>query len=157
MRIQVGEIIDDVIREGLPSHGESNESALSWVPTDPNNVDSDGDTLPDGWEARYTCSWNKDNKGINPLNGSDALNNPDGDGYDINMDGVLSIDEQLVNWLEYHLKDQIIYNDATESGMEFPNGFVHKPVTLFMAGTRLRAPLVSTLVQHTSAWSMELL
>ena len=119
-----GEIIDDVIREGLPSHGESNESALSWVPTDPNNVDSDGDTLPDGWEARYTCSWNKDNKGINPLNGSDALNNPDGDGYDINMDGVLSMDEQLVNWLEYHLKDQIIYADATESGMEFPNGFV---------------------------------
>ena len=96
-----GEIIDDVIRDGLPSHGESNESALSWMPTDPNNVDSDGDTLPDGWEARYTCSWNKDNKGINPLNGSDALNNPDGDGYDINMDGVLSMDEQLVNCLLY--------------------------------------------------------
>ena len=94
------------------------------MPTDPNNVDSDGDTLPDGWEARYTCSWNKDNKGINPLNGSDALNNPDGDGYDINMDGVLSMDEQLVNWLEYHLKDQIIYFDSTESGMDFPNGFV---------------------------------
>ena len=118
-----GEIIEDVIREGLPSHGESNESALSWTRTDPNNVDSDGDTLPDGWEARYTCSWNKDNSGINPLNGSDALNNPDGDGYDINMDGILSLDEQFVNWLEYHLKDQIIFNDETASGLPFPDGF----------------------------------
>ena len=56
------------------------------------------DSLPDGWEARYTCSWNKAN-GINPLNGSDSLNNPDGDGYDVNMDGSLSLDEQLVNHL----------------------------------------------------------
>ena len=59
---QWSQIIEDVIREGLPSHGESNESALSWIPTDPNNIDSDGDSLPDGWEARYACSWNKANR-----------------------------------------------------------------------------------------------
>ena len=50
-------------------------------------------------EARYARSWNKANRGINPLNGSDSLNNPDG------MD--MHADEQLVNWLEYHLKDKL--------------------------------------------------
>jgi hypothetical protein len=57
------------------------------------------------------------------MNGSDALNNPDGDGYDINRDGVLDQNESLVNWLEYHLKDQLIYSDSTEFGLEFPENF----------------------------------
>ena len=116
-------LLETVLREGLPTHGENASAALSWVKTDPNNPDSDGDSLPDGWEARYQCSWARNNKGINPLNGSDALNNPDGDGYDLNHDGVLDLDEQLVNWLEYHLKNQIIYTDTTDDGMEFPENF----------------------------------
>ena len=90
---------------------------------DRNNVDSDGDSLPDGWEARYACSWNKDNAGINPLNGSDYLNNPDGDGYDIDRDGNLSLDESLVNWLEYHLKSSILYGGQTSTGEEYPENF----------------------------------
>ena len=118
-----GNMLETVLREGLPSHGESNESAASWVKTDPNNVDSDGDSLPDGWEARYTCTWNKDNKGINPLNGSDYLNNPDSDGYDVNHDGVLSLDEQFVNWLEYHIKSEIMYGSTTSSGIAYPENF----------------------------------
>ena len=58
-------------------------------------------------------------QGINPLNGSDSLNNPDGDGYDVNMDGSLSLDEQLVEWLEYR-ESQIIFDDEAESGLPFP-------------------------------------
>ena len=102
-------LLVNVLREGLPTHGETSEAAKNWTATDPNNIDSDGDSLPDGWEARYTCSWSKDNSGINPLNGSDYLNNPDGDGYDVDRDGILSPEESLVNWLEYHLKLSLIH------------------------------------------------
>ena len=99
-----GLYVESVALEGLPTHGENASAALTWTKTDPNNPDSDGDSLPDGWEARYQCSWGRNNRGINPLNGSDALNNPDGDGFDVNHDGVLDLNESLVNWLEYHLK-----------------------------------------------------
>ena len=74
-----GLYVESVALEGLPTHGENASAALTWTKTDPNNPDSDGDSLPDGWEARYQCSWGRNNRGINPLNGSDALNNPDGD------------------------------------------------------------------------------
>ena len=118
-----GNMLETVLREGLPTHGETAEAAINWTKTDPNEIDSDGDSLPDGWEARYTCTWNKDNSGINPLNGSDYLNNPDGDGFDVNHDGVLDLEESLVNWLEYHLKSEILYGDQTASGMAFPENF----------------------------------
>ena len=42
-----------------------------------------------------------------PLNGSDAFENPDGDGYDVNRDGVLSQDEAFVNYLEYHIRSDL--------------------------------------------------
>ncbi|MBR84639.1 MAG: hypothetical protein CMA85_01675 [Euryarchaeota archaeon] len=116
-------LLVNVLREGLPTHGETSEAAKNWTATDPNNIDSDGDSLPDGWEARYTCSWSKDNSGINPLNGSDYLNNPDGDGYDVDRDGILSPEESLVNWLEYHLKSSILYGDQTAAGEPFPENF----------------------------------
>ena len=118
-----GLYVESVALEGLPTHGENASAAQSWTKTDPNNPDSDGDSLPDGWEARYQCSWGRNNRGINPLNGSDALNNPDGDGFDVNHDGILDLNESLVNWLEYHLKDQIIYSDSTDSGLSFPDNF----------------------------------
>ena len=105
-------LLQSVINEGLPSHGESSDAALNWTATDPNNVDSDGDTLPDGWEARYSCSWSIDAAGLNPLNGSDALNNPDGDGYDVNHNGILELEERLVNWMEFHLKSELIFSDT---------------------------------------------
>ena len=116
-------LLQTVINEGLPSHGESSDAALNWTVTDPNNVDSDGDTLPDGWEARYSCSWSADAAGINPLNGSDALNNPDGDGYDINHNGILELEESLVNWMEFHWKSEIIFSDRTDNDIPFPDNF----------------------------------
>ena len=116
-------LLETVIDEGLPSHGETSDAAINWTATDPNNVDSDGDSLPDGWEARYSCSWSVNAAGLNPLNGSDALNNPDGDGYDVNHNGVLELEEQLVNWIEFHWKSDIIFSDTTDNGLVFPENF----------------------------------
>ena len=111
------------LREGIPSHGESAIYAQNWYSTDPNSIDSDFDSLPDGWEARYSCNWPSLESGINPMNGSDYLNNPDGDGFDINLDGIISLDESLVNWMEYHLKSEILLETGTSSGITYPNNF----------------------------------
>ena len=113
-------LLETVRQNGLITHGESSASALSWVATDPNVIDSDGDSLPDGWEARYACSWNLDNQGINPLNGSDAMENPDGDGYDVNGDGILSQEEEFVNWFEYHLRSEILVGGAWSFSESLP-------------------------------------
>ena len=90
-----------------------------WLGSDPLLEDSDryhwdgfsvrrlfpsyGDGMPDGWEAHF---------GLDPLNRTDALLDPDGDGWDFNRDGVISPDvsrtrtalkigEQLSNFEEY--------------------------------------------------------
>ena len=61
--------------------------------------------------------------GVNPLNGSDLFENPDGDGYDVNKDGVLTQNEMFVNYLEYHVRSGLFLNNQTLDGMELPNGF----------------------------------
>ena len=90
-----------------------------WLGTDPLLEDSDryhwdgfsvrrlfpsyGDGMTDGWEAHF---------GLDPLNRTDALLDPDGDGWDFNRDGVVSPDvsrtrtalkigEELSNFEEY--------------------------------------------------------
>ena len=57
------------------------------------------------------------------MNGSDALKNPDGDGFDINKNGVIDQEEAFVNWLEYHMKSEILLQDSTHSGMKYPDNF----------------------------------
>ncbi len=111
---------------GIPSHGESSEALQSWIPTDPNSKDSDSDSLPDGWEARYSCNWPASSAGINPMNGSDSLNNPDGDGFDVNMNGELELEEAFVNWFEYHIKSEIILENSTQSGIPYPENMTTK-------------------------------
>lgn len=108
------------ILTGIQSHGESPSSVLNWTPTDPNSVDSDMDSLPDGWEARYSCNWPSSDSGINPMNGSDALMNPDGDGFDVNLNGVIEPEEAFVNWMEYHIKSEILLTDSVYSGGDYP-------------------------------------
>ena len=92
-----------------------------WLGTDPLLVDSDrynwdgfairnlfpsfGDGIPDGWEVHF---------GIDPLNRSSALTDEDLDGWDKNLDGIISPDvsrteaalklgEQLSNIEEYRI------------------------------------------------------
>lgn len=106
----------------LESHGESAESAEQWFIADPNNVDSDGDSLPDGWESKGSCTWDPSRVGINPLNASDILENPDGDGFDINHDGVIQQNEAFVNWLEFHVRNNLFDGNQTSDGVLLPNG-----------------------------------
>ena len=111
--------------EGLlfESHGESVNSTLEWFEADPNNIDSDGDSLPDGWESGGACTWDPSRKGVNPLNASDLFENPDGDGYDINHDGVLDDSEAFVNYLEFHIRSNLFTGNQTFDGEPIPNGF----------------------------------
>jgi hypothetical protein len=99
------------------------KAAANWSVADPNLVDSDGDTLPDGWESKGLCSWDPSRLGINPLNGSDAFENPDGDGYDVNHDGILTSDEAFVNYLEYHIRSDLFNGNQTLDGSTLPGGF----------------------------------
>ena len=110
-----GELIEDF--------GEVPEAVANWSVADPNSIDSDGDSLPDGWESNGRCTWTPEYNGVNPLNSTDVLSNPDGDGYDINHDGVLTLNEQFVNYLEYHLRTDLFVNNGTFDGEEFPIDF----------------------------------
>ncbi len=107
----------------LLTHGESPEAASLWSEADPNLVDSDGDSLPDGWESKGLCTWDPSRVGVNPLNGSDMYENPDGDGYDVNRNGVLEPAESFVNYLEYHVRTDLFSGNQTLEGVELPNGF----------------------------------
>ena len=94
----------------------------------------------------------RNNRGINPLNGSDARNNPDGDGFDVNHDGILDLNESLVNWPEYHLKDQLIYSDSTDSGLSFPDHFLQLYLLMNLGSDLPPAiPSAPKLVQHIVA------
>ena len=69
------------------------------------------------------CSWDVEHAGVNPLNGSDAFQNPDGDGFDVNLNGVLEPEEQFVNWLEYHLRDGLWVGNQSLDGDPIPNNW----------------------------------
>ena len=112
-----------IVGDLFESHFESEQSASQWADADPNNVDSDGDGLPDGWEARGACTWDVSRTGINPLNGSDAFENPDGDGYDINHNGIIEDNEAFVNWLEYNIRDTLFDGNMSFDGELIPNNF----------------------------------
>ena len=114
------QVLEQAQAENLTSHNETTDGAANWVATDPNLVDSDGDGLPDGWEARYGCDWLVQHQGINPLNGSDAFSNPDGDGYDANHDGQITQDEAYTNWMEYHVSALIMMGNMTQDGDTLP-------------------------------------
>ena len=107
----------------LESHGETVNASLEWLDADPNNIDSDGDSLPDGWESGGACTWDPSRQGVNPLNASDLFENPDGDGYDINHDGILDDNEAFVNYLEFHIRSDLFSGNQTLAGVAIPNGF----------------------------------
>ena len=81
-----------------------------------NLIDSDGIPCPTAGNPR-ACALDPSRLGINPLNGSDAFENPDGDGYDVNHDGVLSADEAFVNYLEYYIRSDLFSGNQTLDGV----------------------------------------
>ncbi|MCH1481538.1 MAG: hypothetical protein L7T81_04795 [Candidatus Poseidoniaceae archaeon] len=76
---------------------------------DPRKSDTDGDGMPDGYEAymclriggfdvfsqRYECT------DFDPLNASDVAKDPDKDGFDVNRDGIMSFNEWYTSSEEY--------------------------------------------------------
>jgi len=76
---------------------------------DPRKSDTDGDGMPDGYEAymclriggfdlfaqRYQC------EDFDPLNASDATKDPDMDGFDVNRDGIMNQNEWYTSSEEY--------------------------------------------------------
>ena len=76
--------------------------------TDPTNNDTDGDGMPDGWEAYY---------GLQPTNPSDASQDSDGDGYDSNRDGFVSSLEGYTNLEEFLNNTSPDNNDTDDDGM----------------------------------------
>ena len=76
--------------------------------TDPTNNDTDGDGMPDGWEAYYD---------LHPTDPSDADQDSDGDGYDSNRDGFVSSLEGYTNLEEFLNNTSPDNNDTDDDGM----------------------------------------
>jgi len=74
--------------------GLSDADEVNVYGTNPTNSDSDGDRLPDAWEV---------NHGLNPLDGSDADDDPDDDG--------------LTNWEEYQKHTDPRDPDTDDDGL----------------------------------------
>ena len=99
-----------------------------------------GDGIPDGWEVHF---------GIDPLNRSSALTDEDLDGWDRNLDGIISPDvsrtesalklgEQLSNIEEYriHFDDgnsviaglKNVQMGSTENSPTYPTTLLHSQI-----------------------------
>ena len=148
-----------------------------WLGTDPLLDDSDryswdgfavrplypsfGDGMPDGWEVHF---------GLDPLNRSNALLDDDGDGWDLNRDGLVSADvsrtdsalslgEALSNLEEYYVHNdegntvraglrevQLGVNDS--SFHEYPLTFNAVPGSLSIMHYDVRSILVDGTTAH---------
>ena len=99
--------------------------------TDPHNPDSDGDGMDDFWEVMYgrrasnSSQWRPD-----PNDPTDALDNPDGDGIDLDKNGKVdgrSTDVMMFSWSRRSVS--LGYRICTISELlSNPNDFKHQLV-----------------------------
>ena len=101
------ECVEPSFTRGLT--GVINESGERWY-LDPRVADTDGDGMPDGFEAhmceklggfdneekRFECEY------FDPLNASDADYDPDEDGFDVDRNGFMTVNELLTSPEEYN-------------------------------------------------------
>ena len=76
--------------------------------TAPNNNDTDGDGMWDGWEVYYN---------MNPLDVYDSTVDNDEDGFDANYNGTLEEDEEHNNLLEFQADTHPYIADTDGDGM----------------------------------------
>ena len=80
--------------------------------TDPTCNDTDGDGMPDGWEAKY---------GLNPKDPTDAFLDLDNDGFDADWNGNITDIEKFFNLHEYLNGTDPTNGDTDGDGM--PDGW----------------------------------
>ena len=93
--------------DGL-SNVEEYQVAYTFGPanfTDPTDPDTDGDFMPDGWEA---------SNGINPRDGSNGNDDPDYDGFDKNGNGDVRLSE-FDGFARVHAISVDLYEEVTEN------------------------------------------
>ena len=85
------------------------DGGRNYIILDPRKSDTDGDGMPDGYEAymclrmggfdsfaqKYVCD------DFDPLNNSDAMKDIDDDGFDVNRDGIMTVNEWFTSSEEY--------------------------------------------------------
>jgi len=87
----------DLDNDGLSDIDENS------IGTNPVKFDSDDDGLPDGWEFETATMNEIGERNIDPLNETDAWEDPDRDSYDANRNGVIDPEELFSNLREFQL------------------------------------------------------
>ncbi len=118
--------------DGL-SNAEEYQVAYTWGPanfTSPTNPDTDGDGMPDGWEAT---------NGLHPVDGSNGDLDPDLDGFDKDGDGKVRMSEltgfarvhaisvEVMDWVEAN--QTVAWAQVTVAGGNRENVPLHAPVS----------------------------
>jgi hypothetical protein len=87
--------------------------------TDPTNPDTDGDGMYDGFEYWF-AEWNLEENlwGINPLIDGDVLLDSDGDSFDCDGDGNISLDERFSNLREWESRSWGKFNERNNVPQE---------------------------------------
>ena len=99
----------DANRDGFVSSIESYTNIEEFLNnTEPNNNDTDGDGMHDGWEVYYN---------LNPLDIYDSTVDNDEDGFDANYNGTLEEDEEHNNLLEFQADTHPYIVDTDADGM----------------------------------------
>ena len=122
----------DADEDGL-NNVEEYQVAYAWGPanfTNPASADTDGDDMPDGWEA---------SNGLHPVDGSNGDEDPDRDGWDADGDGkvmltdltgfarVHAVNVEVMDWVEAN--ETVAWAQITMAGGNRQNVPLAAPVS----------------------------